>query len=180
MSERLSRMMDRPTSLQVALLLVGVAVIFAIDTYAPLDIAIAVLYAVVVIASADFLGRRGILLVCAVCVLQTIISYAIVHSDSFETGPVLRALIGLCAIGIATLAALRNRKAAENLSDQAALLDLTHDAIFVRDRHDIVTYWNAGAEALYGWPRQDAVGQNANALLKTKYPPSAGAAEQLG
>jgi PAS domain S-box-containing protein len=174
MSERPSRMMSRPTGLQVTLMLVGVAVIFAIDTFAPLDIEIAVLYAVVVIASADFLGRRGILLVCAVCVLQTLLSFAIVHSEAFESGPVLRALIGLCAIGIATLAALRNREAAEGLSDQAALLDLTHDAIFVRDSNDVITYWNAGAEELYGWPRKEAVGQKASALLKTKYPPSAG------
>src|SRR5882724_5470142 len=179
MSERLSRMMDRPTSLQVALMLVGVAVIFAIDTFAPVDIAIAVLYAVVVIASADFLGRRGILLVSAVCVLQTLLSYGIVHSESFESGPVLRALIGLCAIGIATLAALRNRKAAESLSDQAALLDLTHDAIFVRNGSDVITYWNTGAEKLYGRSRKEALGQKADALLKTKYPLSAGTSEQL-
>jgi PAS domain S-box-containing protein len=172
-------MMDRPTSLQVALMLVGVAVIFAIDTFAPLDIAIAVLYAVVVIASADFLGRRGILLVCAVCVLQTLLSYGIVHSESFESGPALRALIGLCAIGIATLAALRNRKAAESLSDKAALLDLTHDAIFVRDGSDVITYWNAGAEKLYGWSRKEALGRKADALLKTKYPLSAGTTVQL-
>jgi len=172
-------MMGRPTGLQVALMLVGVAVIFAIDTFAPLDIEIAVLYAVVVIASADFLGRRGILLVCAVCVLQTLLSYGIVHSESFESGPALRALIGLCAIGIATLAALRNRKAAESLSDQAALLDLTHDAIFVRDGSDVITYWNAGAEKLYGWSRKETLGQKADALLKTKYPLSAGTTEQL-
>src|SRR5437762_62600 len=107
MSKRPSRMISRPTGLQVAPMLVGVAVIFAIDTFAPLDIEIAVLYAVVVIASADFLGRRGILLVCAVCVLQTLLSYGIVHSDLLQSGPVLRALISLCAISIATLAALR-------------------------------------------------------------------------
>jgi two-component system, LuxR family, sensor kinase FixL len=140
MSERFYRITSRSSRVQVASMLAGVAIIFAIDTYAPLDIAIAVLYAVVVIVSADFLGPRGIVLVCAVCVLLTLLSYAMVHSDSLESGPVLRALIGLCAIGIATLAALRNRKAAENLSEQAALLDLTHDAIFVRDRNDTVTY----------------------------------------
>jgi PAS domain S-box-containing protein len=171
--------MSRPIGLQIALMLAGVAVIFTIDTFAPLDIAIAVLYAVVVIASADFLGQRGILLVCAVCVLQTLLSYAIVHSDLFQSGPVLRALISLCAIGIATLAALRNRAAAESLSDQAALLDLTHEAIFVRDRNDVITYWNAGAEELYGWSRKEALGQKASTLLKTKYPPSAGTTEQL-
>jgi two-component system, LuxR family, sensor kinase FixL len=160
-------------------MLVGVAVIFAIDTFAPLDIEIAVLYAVVVIASADFLGRRGILLVCAVCVLQTLLSFAIVHGESFQSAPVLRALIGLCAIGIATLAAFRNRKATESLSDQAALLDLTHDAIFVRDANDVIIYWNAGAEELYGWPRKEALGQKTHALLKTRYLPSAGTIEQL-
>jgi two-component system, LuxR family, sensor kinase FixL len=168
-----------PTGHQVALLLVGVAVIFAIDTFAPLDIEIAVLYAVVVIASADFLGQRGILLVCSVCVLQTVLSYAIVHGHLLQSEPVLRALISLCAIGVATLAALRNRKAAENLTDQAALLDLTHDAIFVRDENDVITYWNAGAEELYGWTRKQALGQNANTLLKTKYPPSAAITEQF-
>ena len=100
-------------------------------------------------------------------------------ASPFQSGPVLRALIGLCAIGIATLAALRNREAAESLSDQAALLDLTHDAIFVRDRNDVITYWNAGAEELYGWPRKEALGQKSHALLKTKYLPSAGTMEQL-
>jgi two-component system sensor kinase FixL len=179
MSRRQSRMMGRPTGLQVALMLVGVAIIFSIDTFAPLDIEIAVLYAVVVIASADYLGRRGILLVCVVCVLQTLLSYAIVHGEAFESGPVLRALIGLCAIGIATLAALRNREAAESLSDQAALLDLTHDAIFVRDANDVIIYWNAGAEELYGWARKEALGQKTHALLKTKYLPSSDTMEQL-
>jgi two-component system, LuxR family, sensor kinase FixL len=178
MSKRLSRTLSGPTSLRVALMLAGVAAIFTIDTFTPLDIEIAVLYAVVVIASADFLGQRGILLVCAVCVLQTLLSYAIVHGDTLQSEPVLRALVSLCAIGIATLAALRNRGAAENLSAQAALLDLTHDAIFVRDRNDVITFWNAGAEQLYGWPRKEALGQEASSLLKTKYPPSAGATEQ--
>jgi two-component system, LuxR family, sensor kinase FixL len=179
MSERLPRLMTRPTSLQIALTLVGTAVIFAIDTFAPLDIEIAVLYAVVVIASANLLERRGILIVCGVCVAQALVSYAIVHGDSFDSGPALRILISLCAIGIATLSALWNREAAEGLSAQAALLDLTHDAIFVRDRNDVITYWNAGAEELYGWRRKEALGRNANALLKTKHPPSAGIIEHV-
>jgi two-component system sensor kinase FixL len=172
-------MMSGPTGVQVALMLAGAAVIFVIDTFTPLDIEIAVLYAVVVIASADFLGRRGILLVCTICVLQTLLSYAIVHGDSVQSGPVLRALISLCAIGIATLAALRNREAAEGLSAQAALLDLTHDAIFVRDGNDAITYWTAGAEELYGWSRKEALGRKASSLLQSKYPWSAGATGQL-
>jgi two-component system sensor kinase FixL len=137
-----------------------------------------VLYAVVVIASANLLGQRGILIVCGLCVAQTLVSYAIVHGGTLESGPALRGLISLCAIGIATLSALWNREAAEGLSAQAALLDLTHDAIFVRGRNDVITYWNFGAEELYGWKRKEALGQNAKALLKTKYSPSAGTTEQ--
>jgi PAS domain-containing protein len=33
-------------------------------------------------------------------------------------------------------------------TQQASLLDLTHDSIFVRDESDMITYWNHGAEAL--------------------------------
>ncbi|GLR83592.1 hypothetical protein GCM10007857_03020 [Bradyrhizobium iriomotense] len=179
LSERLSGLTMRPTRLQIALTLAGAAVIFAIDTFAPLDIEIAVLYAVIVIASANLLERRGILIVCGVCMTQTILSFAIVHGGAFESGPALRILISLCAIGVATMSALWNREAAESLSAQAALLDLTHDAIFVRDRNDLITYWNAGAEELYGWRRKEALGRNASALLKTRYPPSAGGAEQF-
>ena len=34
--------------------------------------------------------------------------------------------------------------------DTAALVDLTHDAIFVRNQDSQITFWNAGAERLYG------------------------------
>ena len=42
-------------------------------------------------------------------------------------------------------------------TQQASLLNLTHDTIFVRDMGDIITYWNRGAEELYGWAAQEAV-----------------------
>jgi PAS domain-containing protein len=49
--------------------------------------------------------------------------------------------------------------AEEALREQASLLNLTHDTVFVRDMHDVITYWNRGAEDLYGWTRDEAVGQ---------------------
>jgi PAS domain S-box-containing protein len=53
---------------------------------------------------------------------------------------------------------------------QASLLNLTHDTIFVRDMRDIITYWNRGAQELYGWMAEDAIGRRAHDLLQTIFP----------
>jgi PAS domain S-box-containing protein len=55
-------------------------------------------------------------------------------------------------------------------SQQASLLDLTHDSIFVRDMDFFISYWNRGAEELYGWKSADAIGKNSQELLQTVYP----------
>jgi PAS domain S-box-containing protein len=51
------------------------------------------------------------------------------------------------------------------LREHAALLDLTHEAIFVQDMEYRVRYWNRGAEHLYSWPAAEAVGQDVTHLL---------------
>jgi len=58
----------------------------------------------------------------------------------------------------------------EELREQASLLSLTHDAIYVRDVKGVILYWNRGAEELYGWPAEYAVGEVAHELLKTVSP----------
>lgn len=55
-------------------------------------------------------------------------------------------------------------------TQQASLLDLTHDTIFVRDTRDIITYWNRGAEELYGWTAKQAMGKRSHELLQTAFP----------
>jgi len=55
-------------------------------------------------------------------------------------------------------------------TQQASLLNLTHDTIFVRDMDDIITYWNRGAAELYGWTEDQAVGKHSHQLLQTDYP----------
>jgi PAS domain S-box-containing protein len=53
---------------------------------------------------------------------------------------------------------------------QARLLELASDAIFVRDLDSTLSYWNAAAEALYGWTKAEALGQLSPTLLRTVYP----------
>jgi PAS domain S-box-containing protein len=56
------------------------------------------------------------------------------------------------------------------LTEQAALLDLARDAIFVRDVNSRILFWNLGAADMYGWSREEAVGSSSRALLKTVFP----------
>jgi len=55
-------------------------------------------------------------------------------------------------------------------TQQASLLNLTHDTIFVRDVSDIITYWNRGAQELYGWTAEEAIGKHTHQLLQTVFP----------
>ena len=55
------------------------------------------------------------------------------------------------------------------LIEQAALLDLAQDAIVVRDMRGGILFWSRGAEAMYGWLSQEALGHNAHELLRTEF-----------
>ena len=61
-------------------------------------------------------------------------------------------------------------RADEQIRSQAALLDITRDAILVRDFSDRITYWNEGAHQLYGWPADEAKKHTASELLQTTDP----------
>jgi PAS domain S-box-containing protein len=63
-------------------------------------------------------------------------------------------------------AALREHKLAqEKIKEQAALLDVTTDAILVRDLKNQILFWNKGAETLYGWRTTEAMGKSVSELL---------------
>lgn len=58
----------------------------------------------------------------------------------------------------------------DRLAEQAHLLNLSSDAIIVRDMHGVVVYWNRGAEEIYGWTRDEAVGKAKAELLHSEFP----------
>jgi PAS domain S-box-containing protein len=58
----------------------------------------------------------------------------------------------------------------ETLLKQAQLLDLANDTIMVRDLNDTITYWNQGAQRLYGWTSAEAVGNLVHRFLNTEFP----------
>jgi PAS domain S-box-containing protein len=66
--------------------------------------------------------------------------------------------------------AVERAQAEERVREQARLLDLTHDTVFVRDMNDVITYWNRGAEELYGWSSDEALHKVCHQLMKTVFP----------
>lgn len=61
---------------------------------------------------------------------------------------------------------ITDRKQAEQtIHEQAALLDLTTDAIIVRDLESKIQFWNQGAARIYGWQASEAIGQDLRSLL---------------
>ncbi|HVO13982.1 MAG TPA: ATP-binding protein [Alphaproteobacteria bacterium] len=90
--------------------------VFVIDTLTTLDIAIAVLYVVVVLISANHLSRRGVAMVAACCLTLTVTAYLLSHG--LTTGnALLRCLVSLSAIAITSVLALRNLTVNAELRD---------------------------------------------------------------
>jgi two-component system, cell cycle sensor histidine kinase and response regulator CckA len=57
------------------------------------------------------------------------------------------------------------KQAEQKIREQAALLDVATDAIFVSDFQDRILFWNKGAEKLYGWKKEEAIGKQVDTLL---------------
>ena len=167
--ERRSPSLSFAATVFLSLVAIGFATaIFAIDTFTPLGLAVAVLYVVVVLMAGRFLDRRGVFVVAVACVTLTIVSYLLQHGLTY--GPSLaRCLVSLLAIVITTFLALKSQAATLMLHEQASLLDITHDAIIARDLNDVITYWNRGAEQRYGWSREEALGKTPHRLLRTVF-----------
>jgi two-component system, LuxR family, sensor kinase FixL len=158
-----------PSRFLVAMAFLALA-IFVFDTATPYGFAVAVLYVLVVLMAASFNRRSDVLLASSGCMLLTMLSYFLSHGTALAQAPLARAIMSLSAIAITTLLALKYQAATRVLHAQAELLNLTHDTVFVRDMNDIITYWNRGAEELYGVTRQEAVGRAARTLLQTRFP----------
>ncbi len=73
--------------------------------------------------------------------------------------------------GVSAVVDVSERKQMEEiLRERAELLDLATEAIVVRDLDAKILFWNSGAEALYGWTREEVLGKNLHQVLQTRFP----------
>lgn len=89
------------------------ATIFIFDTFSPFGMAVAVLYVIVVLISANFCDRRGLLMVSLGCAALTFLAFTVSHGVEYQSSSFARCLVSLAAIAIATILAMKN-KATEN------------------------------------------------------------------
>jgi two-component system, cell cycle sensor histidine kinase and response regulator CckA len=64
--------------------------------------------------------------------------------------------------------ALERKRSERKIREQAALLDVATDAIFVCDLEYKILFWNQAAQKLYGWEQQEAIGQKISELWNEK------------
>ncbi len=64
--------------------------------------------------------------------------------------------------------AVERRRAEQKIREQAALLDVATDAIFVHDLQNLILFWNKAAEGLYGWKATEAIGKKTSELWHDK------------
>jgi PAS domain S-box/PAS domain S-box/PAS domain S-box len=62
----------------------------------------------------------------------------------------------------------KQKQAEEALVEQAKMLDLVH--VLVRNMDSKIIFWNHGAEELYGWSKDEALGKVTHQLFQTVFP----------
>jgi PAS domain S-box-containing protein len=64
----------------------------------------------------------------------------------------------------------KRKQAEKDLAKQSKLLDLSYDAILIRDADDRISYWSTGAREVYGYTKEEALGKSSHELLQTRFP----------
>ena len=99
--------------------------------------------------------------------LQTVARRA--DGSEFPVDVVLAKLPSAFVVSVRDITEAKRAEAA--LREQAGLLDLTSDAVTVREAASRrLTFWNTGAQRLYGFTTEQALGQDPHALLQTTRP----------
>jgi PAS domain S-box-containing protein len=62
------------------------------------------------------------------------------------------------------------RQEQEATAEQAALIELTQDSVFVIDMDGTIRFWSRGAEAMLGYSKIEAARKNSHELLQTEFP----------
>ena len=134
--------------------------IFAVDAFTALNIAIAVLYVVVVLCATSVWSRRGVLLTGVACAALTVGAFALTHHDVLSS-PMARCLVSVAAISITTVLAMAGMAATDALRQRSESLRLSEAFLASTQRISRTSsfrfqapggalYWSDEAARIYG------------------------------
>ncbi|MCP3727763.1 ATP-binding protein [Paraburkholderia sp. CNPSo 3272] len=112
----------------------------------------------------------AVLSLVAVCLLDFFFTLPLFSFQINAVQDVVALAAFVAASFVVTTLVQRAHQLIEVHRKQAQLLDLTHDSVVVRNMDDVITYWNKGAERIYSWSDEEALGKIARSLLRTRFP----------
>ncbi|MET3219089.1 ATP-binding protein [Burkholderia cepacia] len=142
--------------------------IFIADAFTPIDVAVAVLYVVVILLVASVASQAVTVVVAWSCVSMTVLGFLLAQSDQTAISSLARCGLSVLAIVTVSALALRNQSNRLTLQKQIDLLNLTHDAVVVCGLDGLISFWSRGAERLYGWSAAEAAGKAFHELTATE------------
>ena len=143
-----------------ALSIVIAAGIFILDLLTPIGYAVWLGYLLPLIIASWKLQRWFVYALAAVCTVFIALDF-IYSSPSIKSETALfNSFLAVCTLWVAVILIMRRKQADEKIREQATLLDNAQEAIGVRSLEHNLIYWNKGAERLYGWTKEEAIGKN--------------------
>ena len=142
--------------------------ILVIDALVDVDIDIPVLYVAVVLMSARVYERRGIVSVALVCILFTVVGYAVSPGNLLGTTAIANRFLAFLAIGITTFLVLRDHSTNKQREQLASIVASSDEAIYSKGLDGRITSWNAAATRIFGYELDEIIGQPLTRIIPSE------------
>ena len=147
-----------------------IVLILAVDLSTPSDIEFKTFYVLVLIVAGGGLNGRSIWPWTAACLIASVGTFAVQVNPLQDVPADARFVIAIVTQLLATVLVAQQSTAMAIVQRQSRALDVAATAVLLRGLDGEILLWNRAAEELYGWSRREAVGQNADRLLASRFP----------
>jgi PAS domain S-box-containing protein len=170
---------------QFAFIISVILAVFVVDISIPLGVAVWILYLLPVWLASRYIDSRPWLVPLTVALCSASIGLGFLHSTPAlpPAVPVINRLLALGTLWVVALFLLRSASIRSALAEQTTVLQqqaelLQAANVMTRDPEGRILAWSHGLERLYGYPKQEALGELADVLLKTQFGESSAAIQR--